>query len=306
MKKLFPIFVAVVMFLSACQFGNSGPGAIAIPTANATVTAVTAAQSDSNAEAGSTRTSPADGMIEVFVPAGIFTMGGVDPRAAENEKPIHQVSMPGFWIDKVEVTNGMYALCANAGACRLPQEFRSDSRDKYYGDAQFADYPVVYVTWLQAKTYCEWAGRRLPTEAEWERAARGDDTRVYPWGDQIPDASRANFSSLVGDTASVGNSPAGISPFGVLDMSGNVAEWTQDIYSGTYYTSSMSTNPQGPGGSTSNNRVVRGGTYQDQEGDIRVSKRSSVPGSDPNAVIDTAEWLGTFSPKIGFRCASNN
>jgi formylglycine-generating enzyme required for sulfatase activity len=88
-------------------------------------------------------------------------------------------------------------------------------------------------------------------------------------------------------------------------MSGNVAEWTHDIYSDTYYTSSMSTNPQGPGGS-SNNRVVRGGTYQDTEGDIRVSKRSSVAGSDPNAVIDSPEWLGTFSPKIGFRCASNN
>ena len=303
MKKLFPIFVAAVMFLSAC--GKSGPQEIAIPDAKATVTAVAPGQADTNAEAGSTRTSPADGMIEAFIPAGVFTMGGVDARAAENEKPAHQVSMPGFWMDKVEVTNGMYALCANAGACRLPQEYRSNSRDKYYGDAQFNNYPVVYVTWLQAKTYCEWAGRRLPTEAEWERAARGDDTRVYPWGDQLPDASRANFSNLVGDTASVGNSPAGVSPFGILDMSGNVAEWTNDIYSGTYYTSSMATNPQGPGGE-SNNRVVRGGTYQDVKSDIRVSKRSSVPGSDPNALINSAEWLGTFSPKIGFRCASNN
>jgi formylglycine-generating enzyme required for sulfatase activity len=303
MKKLFPIFVAVMMFLSAC--GKSGPQTVAIPDAKATVTAVAPGQADSNAEAGSTRTSPADGMIEAFIPAGTFTMGGVDPHAAENEKPIHQVSMPGFWMDKVEVTNAMYALCANAGACRLPQEYRSDSRDKYYGDAQYANYPVVYVTWLQAKTYCEWAGRRLPTEAEWERAARGDDTRVYPWGDQLPDASRANFSNLVGDTASVGNSPAGVSPFGILDMSGNVAEWTNDIYSGTYYTSSLATNPQGPSGA-SNNRVVRGGTYQDVEGDIRASKRSSVSGSDVNAVIDSAEWLGTFSPKIGFRCASNN
>ena len=229
MKKIFPIFVAMVLFISACQLGKSGPEAIGIPTANATLTAVAPVESDANAEAGSTRVSPADGMIDVFVPAGVFTMGGVDARASENEKPIHQVSMPGFWIDKVEVTNAMYALCATAGACRLPQEFRSDSRDKYYGDAQYADYPVVYVTWLQAKTYCEWAGRRLPTEAEWERAARGDDTRVYPWGDQIPDATRANFSNLVGDTASVGNSTAGISPFGVLDMSGNVAEWTETL-----------------------------------------------------------------------------
>ncbi len=160
MKKLFPIFVAVVMFLSAC--GKSGPQEVAIPDAKATVTAIAPGQSSSNAEAGSTRTSPADGMIETFIPAGVFTMGGVDPRAAENEKPIHQVSMPGFWMDKVEVTNGMYALCANAGACRLPQEYRSNSRDKYYGDAQYKDYPVVYVTWLQAKTYCEWAAAASP------------------------------------------------------------------------------------------------------------------------------------------------
>ena len=243
MKKLFPIFLAVVMFLSAC--GKSGPQEVAIPDAKATVTAIAPGQSESNAEAGSTRTSPADGMIETFVPAGVFTMGGVDPRAAENEKPIHQVSMPGFWMDKVEVTNGMYALCANAGACRLPQEYRSDSRDKYYGDAQLNDYPVVYVTWLQAKTYCKWAGRRLPTEAEWERAARGDDSRTYPWGDQLPDASRGNFNYLVGDTTRVGNYPAGASPFGVLDMSGNVAEWVNDIYYGTYYGSSLATNPPG-------------------------------------------------------------
>ena len=305
MKKLLPIFVAAILFISACQLGNSGPETIAIPEANATLTAIAPGQSDENAKAGSTRVSPADGMIEVFVPAGVFTMGGVDPRAPENEKPAHQVSMPGFWIDKVEVTNAMYALCVKSGACRLPQEFHSDSRDKYYGDSQFSDYPVIYVTWLQAKTYCEWAGRRLPTEAEWERAARGDDTRVYPWGDQIPDASRANFSNLIGDTANVGNSSAGISPFGVLDMSGNVAEWVNDIYSDTYYTSSLSTNPQGPGGN-SNTRVVRGGTYQDAEVDIRVSKRSSVLGSDPNALIDSTEWLGTFSPKIGFRCSSGN
>lgn len=306
MKKIFPIFIAVMLFVSACQFGGSGPGAISIPEANATLTAVAPGQSDTNATAGKTRVSPADGMIEVFIPAGIFSMGGVDARAAENEKPIHQVNMPDFWIDKVEVTNALYALCANSGACRLPQEFRSQTHDTYYGNPQYADYPVIYVTWLQAKTYCEWAGRRLPTEAEWERAARGNDARIYPWGDQVPDASRANFSGLVGDTANVGSSPAGVSPFGVLDMSGNVAEWVNDVYSGTYYNSSMAVNPQGPGGLTTHNYVVRGGTFQDVEADIRVSKRSSVPGSDPNALIDSAEWLGTFSPKIGFRCASNN
>jgi formylglycine-generating enzyme required for sulfatase activity len=266
MKKIFPIFIVAMLFVSAC--GSSGPDAIELPEANATLTAIAPAESDSNAKAGETRVASADGMIEVFIPAGVFIMGGVDAKAAENEKPIHQVSMPDFWIDKVEVTNGMYTLCAAAGACRLPQEFHSETREKYYGDPQFADYPVVYVTWLQAKTYCEWAGRRLPTEAEWERAARGDDSRVYPWGDQIPDATRANFSNLIGDTASVGSSPAGASPFGVLDLSGNVAEWIHDVYSATYYNTSMSVNPQGPGGLSTYNYVLRGGTFQDVEGDI--------------------------------------
>jgi formylglycine-generating enzyme required for sulfatase activity len=310
MKKLFPILVAMAVFLSACQLGGGQAGQptpLVLPDAAATFTPVPAGESQSNADAGESRNAAADGMIEVYIPAGTFTMGGVDPKASADEKPAHQVTMKDFWFDKVEVTNGMYALCVKAGACRLPIDFKSQTRSAYYGNTDFNDYPVVYVTWLQAKTYCEWAGRRLPTEAEWERAARGDDTRTYPWGDQIPDASRANFNNLIGDTANVGSSAAGISPFGVLDMAGNVAEWTNDIYDANYYAGGLSVNPQGPGGLTTIfNHVVRGGTFQDVEMNIRVSKRSSVLGSNPNALIDSQEWLGTYSPKIGFRCASDN
>lgn len=299
MKKLIPTLLVLALLTAGCQLGGGAgqPAEVVLPGSEA----------QTNTKAGETRTSEADGMIEVFVPEGTFTMGGADPRAAADEKPVHQVTMHGFWIDKVEVTNGMYTLCVKAGACRFPVDLKSETKSAYYGNAEYANYPVVYITWLQAKTYCEWAGRRLPTEAEWERAARGDDIRTYPWGEQIPDATRANFSRLIGDTAPVGSSQAGASPFGVLDLSGNVAEWTNDIYDGNYYGSGLSVDPQGPGGLTTVfNHVVRGGSFQDVEADIRASKRSSVLGSNPNALIDSTEWLGTYSSKIGFRCASSN
>jgi eukaryotic-like serine/threonine-protein kinase len=307
MKKIFPILVTLALFLSACQIGGAAqPTAIALPDNVASPTPVKQGEAAVDASSGDSKTSTVDGMIQVLIPAGTFSMGGVDPLASADEKPVHQVTMKQFWMDKVEVTNGMYAICVKAGACRLPMDFKSQTKDAYYTDAQYVEYPVVYVTWLQAKTYCEWAGRRLPTEAEWERAARGDDFRTYPWGDQLPDGSRVNFNNQVGDTTKVGSLPAGASPFGIFDMSGNVAEWINDIYDPNYYSGGMSANPQGPGGLKSVfNHVVRGGTFQDAEMNIRVSKRSSVQGSNPNATIDSPEWLGTYSPKIGFRCVAD-
>lgn len=312
MKKLFPILVVLALFAAGCQLGGGGgqPTAISLPTLAPTGTPLTVlgtAEAGSNTpQPGTTRAIPADGMVQVYVPEGIFFMGGLDPKAAANEKPVHQVTMHGFWIDKVEVTNGMYSLCVNAGGCRLPLEFKSSSRNIYYSDAQFTEFPVIYVTWYQADTYCSWAGRRLPTEAEWERAARGSDSRTYPWGDLVPDASHANFNSFFGDTTRVGNIPLSASPFGVLDMSGNVAEWTNDFYDADYYSSGINFSPPGPSArSASFERVVRGGTYQDSDADIRVSKRSSVTGSNPVARVDSPEWLGTYSPKIGFRCVSD-
>ena len=249
------------------------------------------------------RVSSADGMPQVYIPEGTFRMGGMDVRRAPDETPDHDVTLHAFWMDQLEVTNAMFALCVNAGACEPPQSFKSQRRFDYYNNPEFKDYPVIYVTWGQAKAYCEWAGRRLPSEAEWERAGRGDDFRTFPWGEDKADGAFANFNMLVTDTSRVGTYPAGASPFGVLDMAGNVAEWVNDYYDFDYYRSADALNPMGPLTSSSPNRVVRGGSLGDAEVNIRVSKRSSVLGSNSNAIPGSGEYLGDFSPRIGFRCA---
>jgi formylglycine-generating enzyme required for sulfatase activity len=250
------------------------------------------------------RTSPIDGMPQVYIPAGMFHMGGYDVRAAPDEFPAHEVTLSAFWMDQLEVTNVMYALCVGAGACALPQSLESQRQTDYFNNPEFKDYPVVYVTWGDANTYCEWAGRRLPTEAEWERAARGDDLRTFPWGEDKPDYRFANFNFIVKDTSRVGSYPLGASPFGVLDMAGNVAEWTVDFYKSNFYEASNSINPIASTGSNFF-RVVRGGSLGDAEINIRAPKRSSVLGSNLNAIPGSPKYLGEFSPRIGFRCAES-
>jgi len=199
----------------------------------------------------------ADGMELVIVPAGDFLMGSVegDPDAYDDEKPQHVVYLDAFWIDRTEVTNAMFE--------RFVEETGHDAgtwwRDEASGKP---DHPVVIVSWHDAKAYCEWAGRRLPTEAEWEKAARGTDGRVYPWGNEPPDASRCNFNRNVGDTTPVGKySPKGDSPYGAADMAGNVWEWVADWYDEDYYAVSPRDNPQGP--SMGDYRVLRGGSWSD-------------------------------------------
>lgn len=311
MKTSFPIFMLFVILVSACSGvgAQAEPTAISLPTAFPTNTppSMNAPVEASVGKAGEERVSSVDGMPQAYIPEGTFHMGAVDPDVQKDEQPDHNVTMKGFWMDKLEVTNAMYALCVKAGACELPIEFKSDTRESYYNNPEFNDYPVVYMTWLQANTYCTWAGRRLPTEAEWERAARGDDLRTYPWGDDRPDSSRGNFNYFVGDTTRVGSFPAGASPYGVLDMAGNVAEWTNDYYDSNYYSQGVTVNPPGPGArSEFFNRSVRGGTFQDVFKDIRLANRASVLGSNPKeSDIYSKEYLGEISPKIGFRCASD-
>ena len=313
MKKLFLVLVVLAISLTACGGGGAAePTPIPINTAIPTAEVIQNEAGESVAEdteAGTERTSPVDGMVQVFIPAGSFRMGALDANAAEDETPDHQVTMSAFWMDKLEVTNAMYMLCVQAGACEPPTTFASEKHDTYFNTDEFADFPVVNVTWGYAVDYCEWAGKRLPTEAEWERAARGDDFRNFPWGDERPGSTQANFNYQIRDVTRVGSFPAGASFYGVLDMSGNVWEWISDFYDANYYGSSVASNPTGPLAAVGNGyrHVIRGGSYQDVEKDIRVASRGFASGPNPDAAdMESIEYTGESSSKIGFRCVSDN
>ncbi len=223
--------------------------------------------------AGALSTSEADGMVQVYVPAGEFTMGS--QGLAADESPAHPVYLDAFWIDRTEVTNQMYAVCVAAGACPPPDSSSSISRVNYFGNPAFGNFPVVYVSWDDARAYCEWAGRRLPTEAEWEKAARGTDGRLYPWGDSAPDGTLLNYNVIIGDTDAVGRY-AGLSPYGALDMAGNAWEWVADWYDPAYYAVSPRDNPTGPAATGCPEgpcRVLRGGGWDSSAADVRASRR---------------------------------
>jgi formylglycine-generating enzyme required for sulfatase activity/predicted nucleic acid-binding Zn ribbon protein len=234
------------------------------------------------------RINPADGAELMFIPKGDFLMGSDpenDPYFYGAESPSHLVYLDDYWIYRTEVTNAMYQKCVDEKRCPRPDQPGSNTRKEYFGNLAYDNYPVVYVSWKDALAYCKWAGGRLPTEAEWEKAARGIDGRLFPWGDEPPSADLANFS--VQDTVAVGSYPDGASPYGVLDMAGNVIEWVFDYFQSTYYRVSPYENPQGPAsGST---RVYRGGSYHNLDAALRVVMRGSR--SENHANVD-----------IGFRC----
>lgn len=226
------------------------------------------------------------GSPRVGVSAGRFMMGS-DTGAAD-ERPVHAVSGSAFTMDRYEVTNQRYSECVQSGACSPPALLSSFTRPSYFSERQFADFPVVHVSWGQAASFCAWAGGRLPTEAEWERAARGTaDSRTFPWGETAPDCSKANFAGCVGDTDRVGRRPAGQSPYGVFDMAGNVWEWTADWYEAGYYGRSPENDPAGP--DSGHLKVMRGGCW--------VSGTSSL-----RSTCRKAELPGLWAPNVGFRC----
>lgn len=210
----------------------------------------------------------ANGVAMVFVPAGNFIVGS--EQGYDDEKPVHTVYLDDFYIDKFEVTNVFYRACVEVGACQPPNRTSSFTRENYYANPQYDDHPVIFVDWEDARSYCAWRGMDLPTEAQWEKAARGSDGRTYPWGEGI-DGTLANYNDTVGDTTAVGSYEDGKSPYGAYDMAGNAWEWVADWYSNTYYLSTPLTDPPGP--SSGEYRVLRGGSWHDDERIVRTSNR---------------------------------
>lgn len=252
-----------------------------------------------------------DGMNMVYVPEGDFSMGS--EFGLTDEKPRHEVFLDAYWIDRTEVTNAMYRKCVEDGVCDPPYSTVD------FDDPDYSDHPVIFVSWVDAKNYCEWAGRRLPTEAEWEKAAiwdpRLNEQRVYPWGNEY-DCQKGNFddeltldASIMPDTsedcdgfvrsAPVGSFSEGASFYGALDMGGNVWEWVHDAFLEVdpletsvqnYYVISPRKNPQGVDPSLTDYRVVRGGSWSMLFGFGRGAYRL---------------WYGLDDAyeDIGFRCA---
>jgi formylglycine-generating enzyme required for sulfatase activity len=263
--------------------GQSSPTPTVTPasTAGATPNGTATLQAES---------TDSKGVEMVLVPAGDFSMGS-DTSDALDEKPAHTVFLDGYYIEKFEVTNAQYKACVEAGKCDPPKHpyfFPGSPSKIYYGNSQYDNYPVIYVDWNRAKTYCEWRGASLPTEAQWEKAARGGtDERIYPWGNNL-ECRQANYLKCVNHTSEVRSYSDGKSPYGAYDMAGNVLEWVADWYSANYYENLFSSNPTGP--ISGQSRVVRGGSWTKY--DVRVSNRVGVA---PNSA--------TFD--IGFRCVNS-
>lgn len=252
-------------------------------------------------------------MAQVFVPAGDFLLGAdasdkdakltISGGRAYPETPQQTFYLDSFWIDKYEVTNRQYTLCVEAGGCKRPYVDYLEKRLHYYDNEEYANFPVVYVNWFMAGQYCTWAGRRLPTEAEWEKAARGTDGQKYPWGNDPVTSDKANFcdtncttrphgNHLFDDgwdtTAPVGSYPAGASPYGALDMAGNVWEWTSTIIRDYPYDPNDGREDQSAPGE----RVWRGGPWSNGIWWMRSSLRyRSIP----------TYW----NVNLGFRCAAS-
>jgi formylglycine-generating enzyme required for sulfatase activity len=280
--------LATLLGLSMALLGACSPAATATHTPVATLA------------------RPLDDALMVYVPAGEFLMGATDAdgKAADDEKPQHKVYLDAFWIDRAEVTCAQYVrflnalgghmdTCGGHQCLELKEGEDPDShilqRDgRYELETGFEDHPVIEVTWYGAQAYCQWAGARLPTEAEWEKAARGVDGRMYPWGNSAPDCTKEQYGDCGGETVPVGSKLAGASPYGALDMAGNVWEWVSDWYDASYYTTAPARNPLGlPSGQK---RGFRGGSW----GYLPQFTRTT----------DRARNLPIYAgPNIGFRCA---
>ena len=234
----------------------------------------------------------------VLIPAGPFTMGSDD--GPHNERPAHTVTLDAYSIDRYEVTLGLYRKFLEEGKYDAPPTWDDEAA------TSVGDRPAIGMRWESAAAYCRWAGKRLPTEAEWEKAARGTDGRRYPWGEMQPFVDIANYNrgmwvseaitlmavtgGLEGMSVRHGLKEGGKSPFGVFHMAGNAAEWVADWYERDYYQKSPERNPSGP--MAGEKRVLRGGSWADVPSALRTTARFSA---EPNFEDRT----------IGFRCAAD-
>lgn len=233
----------------------------------------------------------------IAIAGGTFTMGSPPGLGNADESPAHAVTLSPFAIDRTEVTVGQYWQCVQAGACAAPTSSASQSHPYYLNNVDFDNHPVIQVPWSEAKAYCTWHGKRLPTEAEWEMAASWDAVRnaktLWPWGN-VSDAARANVHGETPDAAPVGSFPADLSPAGVLDMGGNVREWVLDWYKVDYYSQADNTDPTGPSSRRGEGagHGVRGASFANNIDQARSASRGHE---------DPAYGYAT----VGFRCAQD-
>jgi formylglycine-generating enzyme required for sulfatase activity len=326
---LFSVILLIAIFLVACgpsQAEINAQSTEAAVNTSGTMTAQAPTQTPTPTISptptlgiGSTKSSDVDGMEMVFVPEGSFLMGSSEGTrgAMPPEFPQHEVFLNSFWVDRTEVTNAMFAAFLNAQGNQVEdgKSWLDTDREKDYVSIEQVDglwqpkegkenHPVVMVNWYGAAAYCEWTGRRLPTEAEWEKAARGENGQIFPWGDEF-DSSVANLDDMpdkddwkiectesgcdgFAHTSPVGIFFEGASPYGALDMAGNVWEWVADWEDWGYYANSPLSNPRGP--SSGNAKWIRGGSWD--SGDYRGRAATRFPSSHPK-----------YSRRdLGFRC----
>ncbi len=219
-----------------------------------------------------------DGSLMVYVPSGEFIMG-----QGGEDNPEHAVYVRDFWIYRTKVTNQMYAGCVAAGGCSAPENEPSD----HYLDTEYAEQPVIGVNWEQAAAYCSWVQGALPTEAQWEKTARGPDGNIYPWGDSAPNCDLLNFDNCLGNVSDVTDFPAGKSYYEALDMAGNTFEWVLDWYDPTYYEASPSDDPYGP--ELGEVKSVRSSSFESGAQQVPVANRFFL---DPEK----------YREDLGFRC----
>lgn len=325
--RIFGIMTGVVVTIVAGLLASPLGGKWLAPAALPTATSAPARRTVASSQAVKPNPVPTETLIQtptpisireitddkgvpmMLVPAGEFIMGS--DIEEPDEQPVHEVFLPDYYIDKHEVTNALYKICVDDGACTPPVKINLENIPRYYESDKYMDYPVVHVEWEMALSYCEWRGATLPTETEWEKAARGPYGRIYPWGDEF-DSSKANFCDYSCDaikrnenfndghkyTAPVGNYPDGKSLYGVLDLAGNVWEWVAGEYRDTYilgpqdfYLVNLALATEPPVEETKH--IARGGSWFNSEDLLRSSYRAEFD----IGVESTAS--------MGFRCAKD-